>query len=105
MFELCAPEEKLVELSTVAKPRVTMKEKLNGGLMVVTQWTRCHGNDETARVHRLKCSGRCRVASEASLSQVVAQIVPETQVTVLNPWRGRPLVSKVCTLHSAQMFE
>ena len=59
-------------IGIVTKPRVTMKEKLNGGMMVVTQWTRCHGNDETARVHRLKCSARCRVAFEASLSQVVA---------------------------------
>ena len=27
-------------IGVVTKPRVTMKEKLNSGLMVVTQWTR-----------------------------------------------------------------
>ena len=32
-----------------------MREKLNSGLMVVTQWRRCHGDDETARVHRVRC--------------------------------------------------
>ena len=42
------------------------KEKLNGGMMVVTQWTKCHGNDETARVRRSRCGVMCRVAFEAS---------------------------------------
>ena len=74
-------------------------------MMVVTQWTRCHGNDEIARVHRLRCSVKCRVAFEASLSQVVAQVVTETQVTMLNPWQGRAHVYKVSTpFHSAQML-
>ena len=34
--------------------------------MEVTQWTGCHGNDETARVRRSRCSVMCRVALEAS---------------------------------------
>ena len=66
-------------IGIVTKPRVTMKEKLNGGMTVVTQWTRCHGNDETARVRRSRCSVVCRVAFEASLRQVVAWIVTEPQ--------------------------
>ena len=32
------------------------------------------------------------VENEASLKQVVAQIVTELQVTMLKPWRGRPHV-------------
>ena len=55
--------------------------------MVVTQW-RCHENDETASVRRV----RCRVVNEASVKQVVALIVTEIQVTMLKPWRGRPHV-------------
>ena len=47
------------------KPRVTTKEKLNSG-MVVTRWTKCHGDDETARVRQSRCSVVCRVAFEAS---------------------------------------
>ena len=38
---------------------------------------------------------RCRVANETSLKQVVAWIVREPQVTMLNPWRGRPHVYTV----------
>ena len=66
----------------MTEPQVTMREKLTSGLMVVTQWTSCHGNDETAKVHRV----RCGVAIEASLRQVVASIVTEPQVTMLKPW-------------------
>ena len=47
-----------------------MREKLNSRLMVVTRWRRCHGYDEIARAHRVKC----RVAIEASLRQVVAEV-------------------------------
>ena len=36
-----------------------------------------------------KRSVSCRVVSEASLKQVVPQIVTEVQVTMLNPWRKR----------------
>ena len=68
--------------------------------MVVTQWNWCRENDETASVRRV--SGR--VANEASLKRVVVKIVTEIQVTMLNPWRGRPHVYKVSTLfYSAQM--
>ena len=55
-------------IGIVTKPRVTMKDKRNSGLVVVSQSTRCHENDEIARVHRVRCSGRCRFAIEASLS-------------------------------------
>ena len=80
----CAPKEKTrgIELSsrmrwvpiqpssigTVTKPRVTMGEKRNSGTMAVTQWKRCHENDETATIPRL----RCKFLNEASLKQVVA---------------------------------
>ena len=50
-------------IGIVTTPRVTTKEKLNSGMMVVTRWTKCHGNDETARVRQ---SRMCRVAFEAS---------------------------------------
>ena len=53
-------------IGIVTKPRVTTKEKLDSGMMVVTRWTKCHGNDETARVRQSKCSVMCRVAFEAS---------------------------------------
>ena len=46
--------------------------------MAVTQSKRCHENDEAASVRRVWC----RVGSEASLKQVVAQIVTELQVTM-----------------------
>ena len=42
--------------------------KPNSGTIVVTQWKRCHENDETASVRRV----RCRVVNEARLKQVVA---------------------------------
>ena len=57
-------------------------------MMAVTQPKRCHENDETASARQV----RCRVANEASLKQVVAQIVTELQDTMLKPRRGRPLV-------------
>ena len=72
---------------TLTKPRVTMGEKLQCGTTVVTQ-LRCHGNEETASVRRV----RCRVVSEASLKLAVAYIVTEIHVTMLRPWRGRPHV-------------
>ena len=43
-------------------------EEAQCGLMMVTQWKRCHDNDETASVRRVSC----RDANEASLKQVVA---------------------------------
>ena len=46
--------------------------------MAVTQPKRCHENDEAASVRRVWC----RVGSEASLKQEVAQIVTELQVTM-----------------------
>ena len=46
----------------MTEPQVTMREKLTSGLMVVTQWRSFHGNDETAKVHRV----RCGLAIEAS---------------------------------------
>ena len=55
-------------IATVTKPRVTMGEKLDSGTMTGTQWKRCHENDETGSVRRV----RCRAASEARLKQVVA---------------------------------
>ena len=55
-------------IGIVTKPRVTMKEKRNSGLVVVSQSKRCHENDDIARVHRVRCSVRCRVAIGASLS-------------------------------------
>ena len=78
----------LSSVGTVTKPRVTMGKKLNSGTMAVTQWKRCHENVETASVRWV----RCRVATEASLERVVAQIVTKLQVTRLQPWRGRPHV-------------
>ena len=42
------------------------------GLMMVTQRKRCHENDDSASVRRVRCSVRCRVVHEASLKQVVA---------------------------------
>ena len=53
-------------IGIVTKPRVTTKEKLNSGMMVVTRWTKCHWNDETTRVRQLRCSVICSVAFEAS---------------------------------------
>ena len=55
-------------IETVTKPRDTMGESLNSGMIVVTQSKRCHENDETASVRWV----RCRVANEASLKQIVA---------------------------------
>ena len=46
----CAPEEKLVELSS----RTPSAEERDSGTTVVTQ-LRCHGNSETARVHGVRC--------------------------------------------------
>ena len=87
-------------IGTVTKPPVTMEEKLNKSLMVVTQWKGCHENDETASVRRM----RCRVVNQASLKQVVASIVTGLQVTMLNPWRGRPHVFlSQHPVHCAQM--
>ena len=39
----------------MTEPQVTMREKLHSGLMESTLWRRCHGDDETARVHRVRC--------------------------------------------------
>ena len=52
-------------IGIVTKPRVTTKEKLNSGMTVVVRWTKCHGNDETARVRQPRCSVMCSVALEA----------------------------------------
>ena len=66
-----------------------MGKKLNSAtMMAVTQSKRCHENDETESVRRV----RCRVVNEGSSKQIVAQIVTELQVTMLKPWRGRPHV-------------
>ena len=70
-----------------------MDKKLNSGTMAVTESKRCHENDETASVRRV----RCRVASEARLKQVVALIVTELQVTMLKPSRERRHVYIVMT--------
>ena len=88
-------------IETVTKPRVTMEKRLNSGMMAVTQWKRGHENDETASVRRV----RCRVASEARLKQVVAQIVTELQVTMLKHGGDvRMCILLMHSWHSAQML-
>ena len=50
-------------IGIVTKPRVTTKEKLNSGMMVVTRWTKCHGNDESFESSSvdMQCDVRSRV--------------------------------------------
>ena len=71
MITSCAPEIKLV------------KEEAQQWSDECDTVRRCHGDDDTARVHRLQC----RVVLSSGLDHV----------TMLKPWRGRPYVYKVVT--------
>ena len=71
LFTSCAPEEKLVELSTIVGCGGSLSGRLrlgdrdeasshdegetHCGMMVVTQSKWCHNNDETASVRRVRC--------------------------------------------------
>ena len=70
------------------------KASSHDGRSSMTQWKGCHEDAETASVRRMTC----RVVNEASLKQVVAQIVTGLQVTMLNLQQERPHVYKVTTL-------
>ena len=90
MITSCAQEIKLVGLSLVSPSPKEEPQQRSDECDTVR---RCHGDEDTARVHRLQY----RVVLSSGLVD---------RVTMLMPWRGRPYVYKVVTygVHSAQML-
>ena len=85
MITSCAPEIKLVGLSLVSP---SPKEEAQQWYDECDTVRRCHGDDDTARVHCVQC----RVVLSNGLDRV----------TMLMPWRGRPYLKRVVTQFTLQ---
>ena len=80
MITSCAPEIKLVGLGLVPP---SPKEEAQQWYDECDTVRRCHGDDDTARVHRVQC----RVVFSSGF----------VDLTMLKPWRGRPYLFQVVT--------
>ena len=76
------------------------------GLMMVTQWKRCHENDETASVRRVRCSVRRRVVNEASFEtgSGLDRDRGSSHDAEAKAWTSACVQSQY-TVHSAQMLK